>query len=113
IGGVPVIRRTLDAFLAHPAIAEIAVAIHADDDALFREAAGEAAGSVIAVHGGPTRQDSTRLALLALADRKPDAVLIHDAVRPFVDAALIDRVIAGLEGGFGSLPALPVSDTLK
>ncbi|MBE0692538.1 MAG: bifunctional 2-C-methyl-D-erythritol 4-phosphate cytidylyltransferase/2-C-methyl-D-erythritol 2,4-cyclodiphosphate synthase [Aquamicrobium sp.] len=113
IGGVPVIRRTLETFAAHPAIAGIAVAIHADDDAPFREAAGALADRVIAVPGGRTRQASTRLALLALRDRDLDAVLIHDGVRPFVDAALIDRVIAGLDGGFGSLPALAVSDTLK
>ena len=113
VGGVPVIRRTLDAFLAHPAIAEVAVAIHADDADLFRAAAGEAAPQVIAVPGGRTRQASTRLALLSLADRDLDAVLIHDAVRPFVDHALIDRVVAGIEDGCGSLPALPVSDTLK
>ncbi|MBX9452079.1 MAG: bifunctional 2-C-methyl-D-erythritol 4-phosphate cytidylyltransferase/2-C-methyl-D-erythritol 2,4-cyclodiphosphate synthase [Mesorhizobium sp.] len=113
IGGIPVIRRTLDAFLAHPAICAVAVAIHADDDALFAEAAGDAAGDVIVVHGGKTRQASTRLALLALKERQPAAVLIHDAVRPFVDADLIDRVVAGLDHGGGSLPALPVSDTLK
>ena len=113
IGGVPVIRRTLEAFLAHPAIAEVAVAIHADDGALFAGAAGALAGRVTAVPGGATRQASTRLALLALRDKGLDAVLIHDGVRPFVDAALIDRVIAGLDGGFGSLPALAVSDTLK
>jgi 2-C-methyl-D-erythritol 4-phosphate cytidylyltransferase/2-C-methyl-D-erythritol 2,4-cyclodiphosphate synthase len=113
IGGVPVIRRTLDAFLTHPAIGAVAVAIHADDDALFAEAAGDAAGDVIVVHGGKTRQASTRLALLALKERRPAAVLIHDAVRPFVDADLIDRVVVGLDHGGGSLPALPVSDTLK
>lgn len=113
IGGIPVIRRTLDAFLAHPAIGPVAVAIHADDDTLFAEAAGDAAGKVIVVRGGRTRQASTRLALLALQEHRPDAVLIHDAVRPFLDAALIDRVVAGLEHGGGSLPALPVSDTLK
>ncbi|RIK88409.1 MAG: bifunctional 2-C-methyl-D-erythritol 4-phosphate cytidylyltransferase/2-C-methyl-D-erythritol 2,4-cyclodiphosphate synthase [Hyphomicrobiales bacterium] len=113
IGGVPVIRRTLEAFLAHPAIAEVAVAIHADDGALFAGAAGALAGRVTAVPGGATRQASTRLALLALRDKGLDAVLIHDGVRPFADAALIDRVIAGLAPGGGSLPALAVSDTLK
>lgn len=113
IGGVPVIRRTLEAFLAHPAIAEVAVAIHADDGALFAQAAGALAGRVTAVPGGATRQASTRLALLALRDKGLDAVLIHDGVRPFADAALIDRVIAGLAHGGGSLPALAVSDTLK
>ena len=113
IGGEPVIRHTLRTFLQHPAIAEVAVAIHADDDRLFADAAAEAASSVTTVHGGRTRQASTRLALLALRDKGLDAVLIHDGVRPFVDEALIDRVIVGLSDGAGSLPALPVSDTLK
>ena len=49
IGGEPVIRRTLAAFFSHPAIAHIAVAIHPDDDALFREAAGAFAHPATAV----------------------------------------------------------------
>lgn len=110
LGGKAVIRHTLDAFRAHPAIGDITVAIHPDDADLYAGVAGD--GTELVVHGGPTRQASTRLALLALAGRRPDAVMIHDAVRPFVDAGLIDRVIEGLESG-GSLPALPVSDTLK
>jgi 2-C-methyl-D-erythritol 4-phosphate cytidylyltransferase/2-C-methyl-D-erythritol 2,4-cyclodiphosphate synthase len=113
IGGAPVIAHTLRAFLAHSAIADVVVAIHPDDVALFQNAAGDMAASVTAVLGGATRQESTRLALLALRDKNLDAVLVHDAVRPFVDAALIDRVVAGLAHGGGSLPALPVSDTLK
>ena len=113
IGGKPVIRHTLEAFRRHSAVAEIAVTIHADDGDLFDGAAGDLGGAVTIVHGGATRQASTRLALLALAGRQLDAVLIHDAVRPFVNEALIDRVVAGLAGTEGSLPALPVSDTLK
>ncbi len=113
IGGKPVIRRTLEVFLGHPAIAEIVVAIHPDDVELFALAAGELGDAVTVVTGGPTRQASTRLALLALSGRNLDAVLIHDAVRPFVDETLVDRVVDGLSHGGGSLPALPVSDTLK
>ena len=113
IGGTPVIRRTLENFLAHPAISQVAVAIHADDGELFAQAVGDLAGQVITVPGGVTRQESTFLALQALGDKGLDAVLIHDGVRPFADSSLIDRVIAGLEGGDGSLPALGVSDTLK
>ncbi|TYR31133.1 bifunctional 2-C-methyl-D-erythritol 4-phosphate cytidylyltransferase/2-C-methyl-D-erythritol 2,4-cyclodiphosphate synthase [Mesorhizobium microcysteis] len=113
IGGEPVIRRTLRAFRDHPAVSDIAVAIHPDDSELFRDAAGELASGVIVVHGGATRQASTRLALLSLVERGLDAALIHDAVRPFVDASLIDRVVDGLADGCGSLPAMPVSDTLK
>src|SRR5690606_5999758 len=90
---------------------EVVVAIHPDDATLFSDAAGEFFNSVTAVTGGPTRQASTRLALKALADKAIDAVLIHDAVRPFVDAALIDRVTSNLS--IGALPAVPVSDTLK
>lgn len=113
IGGRPIIARTLEAFLSHPAVADLAVAIHPDDEILFREAAGDLAARVVIVQGGPTRQESTRLALHALKGRGLDAVLIHDGVRPFVDATLVDRVAAGLGEGGGSLPALPVSDTLK
>jgi 2-C-methyl-D-erythritol 4-phosphate cytidylyltransferase/2-C-methyl-D-erythritol 2,4-cyclodiphosphate synthase len=40
-------------------------------------------------------------------------VLIHDGVRPFVDAALIDRVIGGIGERLGVVPAIPVADTLK
>ncbi len=113
IGGRPVISRTLDVFLKHPSIGPIVVAIHRDDRELFRQAAGSAADRVIAVIGGETRQESTRLALLALRDRKPGKVLIHDGVRPFVDAATIERVIDGIDLHQGALPGIPVSDTLK
>lgn len=113
IGGRPVIARTIEAFANHPAIGRIVVAIHPDDKDLFADAIGAFADRVVAVRGGPTRQESTRLALLALTEDPPASVLIHDAVRPFVDAALIDRTIEAIDGGGGALPALPVSDTLK
>ncbi|WP_187971527.1 bifunctional 2-C-methyl-D-erythritol 4-phosphate cytidylyltransferase/2-C-methyl-D-erythritol 2,4-cyclodiphosphate synthase [Aquibium microcysteis] len=113
IGGLPVIRRTVDAFLASPAICTIVVAIHRDDEALFDAALPARDPRVRVVFGGATRQASTRLALEALAPDAPDNVLIHDGVRPFVDAALLDRVVAGLGTTAGVLPALPVSDTLK
>src|SRR5690349_5218725 len=95
-GGKPIIRHTLEAFLSHPAVTSVAVAIHPDDRELFRTAAGELADRVNTIIGGATRQESTRLALLALRDRKPDIVLIHDAVRPFVDHPLISRTIAAV-----------------
>ncbi|MCG6115636.1 MAG: bifunctional 2-C-methyl-D-erythritol 4-phosphate cytidylyltransferase/2-C-methyl-D-erythritol 2,4-cyclodiphosphate synthase [Mesorhizobium sp.] len=113
IGGAPVLRHTLRAFLNHPAIAQVAVAIHPDDRDLFDEAMSGLPAKVIAVEGGASRQASTRLAMLALAGRGLDSVLIHDGVRPFVDAALIDRVVEAIGPETGALPCLPVSDTLK
>jgi 2-C-methyl-D-erythritol 4-phosphate cytidylyltransferase/2-C-methyl-D-erythritol 2,4-cyclodiphosphate synthase len=112
IGGRAVIARTLDVFLAHPRIGSVAVVIHPDDSRLFEEASG-AADSVTVVTGGPSRQDSVRLGLLALRAAAPKRVLIHDAVRPFLDADLIDRTIDAISARQGALPVLPVSDTLK
>ncbi|TJW70062.1 MAG: bifunctional 2-C-methyl-D-erythritol 4-phosphate cytidylyltransferase/2-C-methyl-D-erythritol 2,4-cyclodiphosphate synthase, partial [Mesorhizobium sp.] len=88
IGGRAVIARTLDVFLAHPGIGPVVVAIHADDSGLFRSAAGANADRVITVTGGASRQDSVRLGLLALRGHAPRRVLVHDAVRPFIDAEL-------------------------
>lgn len=113
IGGRPVIARSLEPFLGHPEVAAIAVAIHPDDAALFAEVSGELPHHVVAVPGGATRQASTLFALRALKPFDPDIVLIHDAVRPFVDQDLIARVIEKAADGVGALPALAVSDTLK
>ncbi len=113
IGGKAVIWHTLKAFLDHPRVGPIAVAIHADDGELFAAAAGELASRVTTVVGGATRQDSTRFALIALQQGRPQAVLIHDGVRPFISPEVIDRAISGIDASHGSLPSLPVSDTLK
>ncbi len=67
----------------------------------------------LVVTGGPTRQDSVRLGLEALAADPPDLVLIHDGARPFADDALVARVIAALGDHKAVLPVLPVDDTLK
>jgi len=113
IGGLPVIAHTLSAFTSHPQVDMVVVAIHPDDQDLFETAREGIGGDIRIVHGGTTRQDSVRCALKALADSAPDIVLIHDAVRPFVDHALVSRVIAVAAEGHGALPALAVSDTLK
>ncbi|MCX7305996.1 MAG: bifunctional 2-C-methyl-D-erythritol 4-phosphate cytidylyltransferase/2-C-methyl-D-erythritol 2,4-cyclodiphosphate synthase [Hyphomicrobiales bacterium] len=114
IGGRPVVAHTLEAFLSHPRVGMIVVAIHPDDDELFRAAATDfAQDRVLAIHGGATRQESTRLGLLALRDSAPASVLIHDGVRPFVDAGLIDRTIDAIDARQGALPAMQVAETLK
>lgn len=113
IGAEPIIRHTIRRFAEHPSIGRIVVAIHKDDRTLFEEAAGAFSGRVMPVLGGATRQESTLLALRALADHPPGTVLIHDAVRPFVDSALIDHVVSVASQGAGALPALAVTDTLK
>jgi len=73
-----------------------------------------AASKVVAcVTGGATRADSVRI---ALAEVPEDAlvVLVHDAARPLVDDAVVERVLGPLGEGFdGAVPVLPVPDTVK
>lgn len=108
LAGRPVLARTLAAFLGQPRVDRVAVVIHPDDRPLYDEAtAGLDLPPPIA--GGPTRQDSVRLGLEALADLGPDIVLVHDAARPFVSPELIERVIDAVP----AIAALPVVDTLK
>lgn len=113
IGGRAVIAHTLEAFASHPRVAGVVVVIHPDDHALLREATGSACDGITIVTGGATRQDSVRLGLHALQADTPARVLIHDAVRPFVDADLIARTIDAITDGQCALPCLPVADTLK
>jgi 2-C-methyl-D-erythritol 4-phosphate cytidylyltransferase/2-C-methyl-D-erythritol 2,4-cyclodiphosphate synthase len=66
-----------------------------------------------AVTGGRTRAESVQAGLAALNCGRDDAVLVHDAARPFVTRAHVDRLLAALELADGAVPALPVPDTLK
>jgi 2-C-methyl-D-erythritol 4-phosphate cytidylyltransferase/2-C-methyl-D-erythritol 2,4-cyclodiphosphate synthase len=118
LGGVAMLTRTLEAFANHDEIDRLLVVIHPDDAARFKIAARSIGAKLLPpVHGGATRQQSVRLGLEALARLAPPLaparVLIHDAARPFLAPALIDRVLAALAASPAVLPALPVADTLK
>lgn len=64
--------------------------------------------------GGESRQDSVRLGLLALAAAGFDgAVLVHDAARPLVSPALVERAIAACSDHLAAIPALAITDTVK
>ena len=91
--------------------AELVVVISPDDLEHAAEVFSGLAG-VRLVHGGAERIDSVRAGLAAVSDAV-DAVLIHDAARPFVTRAHVNELLAALETAEGALPALAVSDTLK
>jgi 2-C-methyl-D-erythritol 4-phosphate cytidylyltransferase/2-C-methyl-D-erythritol 2,4-cyclodiphosphate synthase len=106
--GLSMLRRTMNAFAGWP----VRVVIGPGQDMLYAQAAGPDAPAPVA--GGARRQDSVRLGLEALAAGAPDYVLIHDAARPLVSRAVIQRVIAALErGSAGAVPMLAVADTLR
>ncbi|WP_248310753.1 bifunctional 2-C-methyl-D-erythritol 4-phosphate cytidylyltransferase/2-C-methyl-D-erythritol 2,4-cyclodiphosphate synthase [Bosea vaviloviae] len=117
IGGRPVLDHALAPFLAQPAISLIAVVIGAGDETRYDGAVGHIADARLSspTPGGETRQDSVRLGLEALAEAGFDgSVLVHDAARPFVSAALIGAAIEAIgANGIAAIPALPVTDTIK
>ncbi|MBX3497186.1 MAG: bifunctional 2-C-methyl-D-erythritol 4-phosphate cytidylyltransferase/2-C-methyl-D-erythritol 2,4-cyclodiphosphate synthase [Parvibaculum sp.] len=113
LGGVPVLRRTLAAFAAHPGIDGILTVIHGDDRAEYEAAAAGLPKLLPSCLGGATRQASVLAGLEALAERMPKMVLIHDGARPLVSADLISGCIEALDTHRGVLVALPVTDTLR
>ncbi len=109
VAGQPMIAHSHAALAAHPAIADVIIAIGDGQDALL----DAAIGAVPRLTGGATRRHSVRAGLEMIAVKDgADLVLIHDAARPFLSAAVIDRLIAALDDSAGAVPVLPVADTL-
>jgi 2-C-methyl-D-erythritol 4-phosphate cytidylyltransferase/2-C-methyl-D-erythritol 2,4-cyclodiphosphate synthase len=110
--GQPVLRHALARLLAHPAISGVRAVIGAGDVAAY-EAATAGLDLPPPVLGGTTRQASARAGLEAIAGETPDAVLIHDAARPILPHAVIDRLLAALVTAEAAIPVLPVTDTIR
>jgi 2-C-methyl-D-erythritol 4-phosphate cytidylyltransferase / 2-C-methyl-D-erythritol 2,4-cyclodiphosphate synthase len=112
IGGKPMIRWTLEAFLSHPAVKFVQAVIGTGHEDLFAQAAA-GLELPLPVIGGSSRQESCRLGVEACALALPDKVLIHDAARPFISHDVISNVIAELDRADAVIPGLPVADTIK
>jgi 2-C-methyl-D-erythritol 4-phosphate cytidylyltransferase / 2-C-methyl-D-erythritol 2,4-cyclodiphosphate synthase len=113
VGGKPVIRWTLEAFLAHPLISKVQTVIGQGHEALFAQSTEGLAHLLTPVSGGGSRQDSCRAGLEACVGFEPRKVLIHDAARPFLSPGLISNVIQELDHASAVIPGLPVADTMK
>jgi 2-C-methyl-D-erythritol 4-phosphate cytidylyltransferase/2-C-methyl-D-erythritol 2,4-cyclodiphosphate synthase len=112
LGGRAVLRHSVETFLRHRAISGVRAVISPEHRALYDNAV--AGLSILPpVAGGSSRQDSVRNGLESLAELQPDRVLIHDAARPFLTAAIVDRTLAALDDAPGAVVAVPVTDTLK
>ena len=105
VAGLPMLTHSYRALAGHPGIDEVVVVVGAGQ----HERARAALGDVRLVTGGASRRQSVANGLTAVT---ADRVLVHDAARPFVPAAVIDRVLAALGQASGAIPALPVADTL-
>lgn len=111
--GGPALLRSLQAFLALPEVTSV-LAVIGDGHLDLYEEAVSAVGSeklMQPVVGGYSRQNSSLIGLVALRERAPQSVLIHDAARPFVDASLVRSVLAGLDAAEAVVPVLPLADS--
>lgn len=109
--GKPVLRHSAEALAAGGAN-PIIVAIP-EGAAEIAEAALSGIPGIRVVTGGKTRQMSVANALFALEATAPEFVLIHDAARPVLPAAVKDRLLAALADFPGAIPVLPVVDSLS
>lgn len=108
LAGKPVLRWAVEALIGHPAIKAVRVVVGKAHHILAEKTlSGLDIGALI--EGGAERADSVRA---GLANIEGEAVLVHDAARPFCPAEVIDRLTASLEFFDGVAPVLPVGDTL-
>jgi 2-C-methyl-D-erythritol 4-phosphate cytidylyltransferase len=117
LGGRALVQWSIDALLEIADIEEVVVALPAGAEL---PAGAGATARVSSVPGGPSRSDSVRRALAAAGEAFEgvgmDIVLVHDAARPLLTAALAEAVIAGLAAdprADAAIAAMPVTDTVK
>jgi 2-C-methyl-D-erythritol 4-phosphate cytidylyltransferase/2-C-methyl-D-erythritol 2,4-cyclodiphosphate synthase len=112
LGGRTLLRRSVDAFDAHPAVRSLVVVLPDELVADGPSHVGVTTRPCRYVAGGARRQDSVRAGLAAV-EAAADVVLVHDAARPFVSGDVITRVIAGASTHGAAIPALQAQDTVK
>ena len=115
LDGVPILIHSLRAFAAVDRVKTIYVAVRKPE---MERVEGQVAeygftGRVHVVEGGDNRQESVAHALAALPAAEDDIVLVHDAVRPLIDAATIERTIDAVAEHGAAIVGLPAVDTIK
>jgi 2-C-methyl-D-erythritol 4-phosphate cytidylyltransferase/2-C-methyl-D-erythritol 2,4-cyclodiphosphate synthase len=108
LGGVPILKRTVDAFLLGYPFDEVIVA-------LPEELAANPPSyldDVMVVAGGARRQDSVANAFREVAPSS-QVIVIHDAARPLVTASLIERTVDAAFKHGAAIAALQARDTVK
>ncbi|HEX9953483.1 MAG TPA: 2-C-methyl-D-erythritol 4-phosphate cytidylyltransferase [Rubricoccaceae bacterium] len=112
LGDAPVFVQTARAFARHPEIGAVVVVAPEASVAGARDALAAFDVEAVVVAGGATRAESVECGIAALPVAV-ETVLVHDAVRPFVSAALIARVLAAVQAHGAAAAATRVADTLR
>jgi 2-C-methyl-D-erythritol 4-phosphate cytidylyltransferase len=112
LAGAPMLRHALTPFLEVADVVAVVVALPARDAAAPPAWLAALAPRVRVVAGGVERGDSVRLALAA-APAEASVVLVHDAARPLLTRALVERCIESAAAGHSVIAAVPVTDTIQ
>jgi 2-C-methyl-D-erythritol 4-phosphate cytidylyltransferase len=115
INGTPVLIHTLRVFARNSQVTQIVVALRKNEMEQFgkRLESEKISAKVTLAEGGEHRQDSVANALASLQAAPDDIVLVHDAVRPFVDDEIIAGVVHEVEKHGAAIAGLPAVDTIK
>lgn len=113
LGGKPLLLHSLETLLNHSKIDAVAFVINPNHEDLYESVTSNLQPATLlpTIHGGKERQDSVRLGLKAIAHYNPTRVLIHDAARPSLSPALLDRLLESSDDAV--IPALPIVDTVR
>jgi 2-C-methyl-D-erythritol 4-phosphate cytidylyltransferase len=113
--GRPIIAWAAERLQSSPMVDAIVIAAPDDQiDSMKRVVSDHDLSKVCAVvAGGARRQDSVRNGLRALGEGSADLVLVHDGVRPFIDAAVIESLLAALSHADAAIVAVRAKDTIK
>ena len=115
LDGIPILIHSLRAFASVARVDAIYVAVRKTEIERV-EAQVDEFGFTHRVHvveGGENRQESVANALAALPAQSDDIVLVHDAVRPLIDAATIERTIDAVARHGAAIVGMPAIDTIK
>lgn len=115
LDGIPILIHSLRAFAAVQRVTAIYVAVRKTETERVQAQIAEYgfADRVHVVEGGDTRQESVVHALDAVHADADDVILVHDAVRPLIDTATIDRTIDAVVAHGAAIVGLPATDTIK
>jgi 2-C-methyl-D-erythritol 4-phosphate cytidylyltransferase/2-C-methyl-D-erythritol 2,4-cyclodiphosphate synthase len=112
LAGRPILQRSVDVFLQSDLIADIVVALPSELAAHPPAYLAHDTKPLTIVEGGRRRQDSVALAFARISSRA-DVVVIHDAARPLVTGALIERTVEAAAATGAAIAAVRASDTVK
>jgi 2-C-methyl-D-erythritol 4-phosphate cytidylyltransferase/2-C-methyl-D-erythritol 2,4-cyclodiphosphate synthase len=112
LGGRTILQRSVSLFDRHPQVSEMVVVLPPEWVDGAASVVGATGRPCRYVAGGAERHDSVRAGFESLP-AGVDVVLIHDAARPFADAALVDRVLDATRAVGAAVPAMPARDTVK